>query len=162
MWWINIATVKNVKDDLQEIRFKQELLLSKDNFNNPAKFEGLESLAQEIQNLLIYEKGTFPNHPNLGVGISNYLFEILDERTLSDIRKNIDEQINTFIDHPYITIITNVKKVDKNSKSKSRYTIIDITFTIRNLVTDTSVDIDFLYTGNPKNKKVVSKIYFTE
>lgn len=143
-------------DKYKEIRFKQEALLDSDNFNQPLYREGLEALAQTIQNIIFIEPGTYPNQPFLGVGISKYLFEILDAQTISDINSEIENQISTFINYNNIRVTCNVNKV--TDKKTTRYNTVSITVSLVNIVRGTSVTFNYLFAGNSKNRKVVSEL----
>ena len=149
---------KQISDSLKEIRFQKEIVMESDSFNNPIYREGLESLAQVIQNLIIIEKGTYPNQPDLGVGIANYLFEILDLTTISEMKNNIEDQIDKFINHPYINVQVDIKKLEDLDKVKSN--TLGIIVTLINTVTNSETSYTYLFAGNNKTKKVVSKLIY--
>jgi phage baseplate assembly protein W len=154
---IILSTLKEIKD---EIRFKQEALLESDDFHQPKLREGLESLAQVIQNLIIIHKGTYPNQPQLGVGISDYLFEFMDERTLNEISSAIKNQIDEFVTHYYITVTVNVKKLEDLDKVKSN--TLGITIDLTNDITESFIGtINYVLLGSNSTKKVVSRAYYS-
>jgi hypothetical protein len=66
-------------------------------FNVVKNETGAKALALRLQNLLLTEKGTYPNNFSLGVGISKYDFEFLDATTLADIRTTIKHQVSKWI-----------------------------------------------------------------
>lgn len=138
-------------DEYKEIRFKQELLFE-------GYREGLEALAQTIQNLILIEPGTYPNQPNLGVGISNYLFEIFDDKTVYEVNKKIENQISEFITHENINVTCSVKKL-KDTKT-TRANTLSISITLVNMIKDSStIVLNYLFAGNTRTKKIVSEIY---
>lgn len=75
--------------------FGKEFYFNLDRYNNFK--EGKLALAQTIQNLCLIEPGTYPNNPELGLGIENYIFEFSDNTTINKLRSSLDEQINRFI-----------------------------------------------------------------
>ena len=139
--------------------FKQEPILQGDDFNNPIYRQDLESLAQVIQNLIIIEKGTYPNQPDLGVGIANYMFELLDSTTLYAVQTDIEEQIEQFISHNNISIKVNVKIIENITTTKAN--TLGISITILDLINDTTNEIDYVFAGNIKSKKIVSRLYYS-
>jgi len=146
-----------------DIPFKKELLLDIDMFQKPAVREDMTALAQVIQNLIIIEKGTYPNQPELGVGISNYLFEIGDSVTIESLSVEIEDQIEKFINPVDFDIQIDIKLIESKDK---KYNTLAIGIIVKrvsiNSVTD-EVDEEYSYAqllfgGNTSNKKIVSKI----
>ena len=132
--------------------FKNELVLEKSNFNTMTMREDKTALAQVIQNLLFIEKGTYPNQPELGVGIENYLFEKMDNGTCSSLADAIKEQIENFAPSKYI--------VDVNVEGKlvNGNTTLVIAFSIKdtNEMTDTRFGV--LVGKSEKTKKTITKL----
>ena len=114
--------------------FGKELYLDENNFGQPYELNNLEGLAQTIQNIIIIEKGTYPNTPNFGVGISNYLFELLDNITLSELTNSINNQISTYINSIKVSI-----HLSDQEQSEG-------------------IAFDYLFAGNTNNKKFISKL----
>ena len=143
------------------IKFKKELTMSYDNFKKPIMLENLEALAQIIQNIILIEKGTYPNQPNLGVGISNYLFELGSANTLSDLKIEIEKQISSNINAPEFTIQTDVKMI---KSSQELFNSLSISIIIKyfeysnNDIEEKSTSFNILFGGHSKTKKIVSKI----
>lgn len=132
--------------------FKGELVLEKSSFNTMTIREDKTALAQVIQNLLFIEKGTYPNQPELGVGIENYLFEKLDKGTCSSIKDDIKEQINKFAPSEYL--------VDVNVESKvinGNVTLL-INFSIKDTSKMTDTRFAVLVGKSEKTKKTISKL----
>ena len=133
-------------------RFKNEIILEKSSFNSTEFRKDKIALAQVIQNILFIEPGTYPNQPNLGVGIENYLFEKMDNSTLIEIENAIKEQIDQFCPSEYI-VTSNVttQKIKNNS-------ILLISFSIKDPDAGTETDFGVLVGKTEKSKKLVSRL----
>lgn len=141
------------------LKFKKEIILDQDGFFNQLYRNDLNSLAQIIQNIIIIEPGTYPNKPDLGIGIENYLFEPASTSIRQELTKKITEQIENYapIENGKVEVL--VETSDKNKKllyinillsSNDDYSI------VKNL--KSNAEIQFLF-GLDKNKKsLVSKI----
>ena len=136
-----------------ELSFKKEMLLATDGLNSQLFYSDGLAVAQIIQNLIIIEPGTYPNKPDLGVGIKNYLFEFLTSEIKSSISSKIKTQINEFIP------ITN-SYIDVSVISKDK--IIGITIYIKKDSSDDtdtdSLSFSLLFGMESKENKLVSKI----
>lgn len=80
--------------------FGKELYFNLDKNNNIS--EEKIALAQTVQNLCLIEPGTYPNNPDLGLGIENYEFEFLDNTTINRLKTELEEQISKFIITKYV------------------------------------------------------------
>ena len=98
-----------------EESLKKEFMLGVNEFNTSKSVEGLEALAYLIQSLLLIEPGTYPNNPDLGVGIHLYEFEILDNPTIDEISTKIEMQINKYI--PNINLDSVIVEALPNQKN---------------------------------------------
>lgn len=132
------------------IKFKKELVLDKNEYNKPKELEDLLAVAQNIQNIMFIEPGTYPNQPELGVGIENYKFEFLDTSTINELEDKINKQIDKFIISTAF-IKCNVSTIDNDINKK----IILITFTIKKNNESNDAIILALFKNN---NKVISKI----
>lgn len=73
-----------------------EHTLSINEFNNPRIYKGKEAISQLLIHLILLEPGTIASRPDMGVGlISKYRYN--DEDSLTDLRKDIASQINTYL-----------------------------------------------------------------
>lgn len=135
-----------------DYKFPSELYLSKDIYNKPSELDDMLAVAQLFQNLLLIEKGTYPNQPELGVGIENYLFELLDNDTIRDITSIVDNQVQQFIPTEY-TIISRISR-QKNNKN---HNIIFINCTIRNDIKKEQANISYIF-GLTNNNSIFSKM----
>jgi phage baseplate assembly protein W len=143
---------KQKKEEQEAYYFEPELLLAKSVYNTTAMRENLEALAQTIQNILIVETGTYPNQPELGVGIENYQFEFLDNITLTELKEKIDNNLKKFIP-TYLTIDFDVDLI-KNNVGKN---VLFFSFLVSGNQEYTSVgQINMLF--GKDNGKVLSRI----
>lgn len=149
--------------EINNIPFKKELLLDFDMFQRPAVREDMTALAQVIQNLIIIEKGTYPNQPELGVGIANYLFELGDNVTIESLSAEIEDQVDKFINPVDFDIQIDAKIIESKDKKYNTLAIGIIVKRVKiNSVTD-QIDEEYSYAqllfgGNTSNKKIISKI----
>lgn len=73
-----------------------EPVLSTDNFKQPKILSGEDAISTLLVRLILLEPGTYPAHPTMGVGLrSKYRYQYTDK--LDDLRKDISEQISTFL-----------------------------------------------------------------
>lgn len=54
------------------------------------------ALVLSIKNILLSKPGNYPLTPSLGIDISKYQFELLDDETISDIEADLSFQINKY------------------------------------------------------------------
>ena len=153
-------------DPDSRIYFRDELLLDEDSFYKPARRNNLEALAQTIQNLLIIEKGTYPNDPNLGVGIANYMFDLADNITITKIESEIKDQIVTYIAHQFVTVDVNVSTYKaKNTDARKAVNTLIVEVHLYGYNKDISarandVQLAFAVSLNKSNKRVVSQLLY--
>jgi len=76
---------------------KKEFILEVGSFKRAKEVGGKVSLARKIQTLLLMDPGTMPNMPEMGVGLSDFRFEGLDDTTLNLVRKRVEEQVRRYI-----------------------------------------------------------------
>lgn len=135
--------------------FGKELYLDENNFGQPYELNNLEGLAQTIQNIIIIEKGTYPNTPNFGVGISNYLFELLDNITLSELTNSINNQISTYIVSESVSVDVYIDHLSENNKNINS---IKVSIHLSDQEQSEGIAFDYLFAGNTNNKKFISKL----
>lgn len=150
---IKIPSINNNADILQ-MWFPNELTLNRSEFNRLDQRTDKIALAQTIQNLLIIKKGTYPNQPELGIGIEEYMFELASEDVIRDLEFAIDEQIKKFIPTNY-----NIEfEVDTDSQySKKGLSVLSITFTINDNENDGS-SFQLLFGKSDRENKLVSRL----
>ncbi|QDJ97887.1 hypothetical protein PALS2_262 [Staphylococcus phage PALS_2] len=113
-------------------------------------------MGQTIQNLIIMKKGTYPNTPNLGVGIEDYLFEILDNETISDITSNINNQISQYIVSSSVNIDVKVIQL-KNSNANLNSLKIDVTLSDTIDISNVQ-SFSYVFAANMLTRKMVTKL----
>ncbi len=75
-----------------------ELSIDLDDFNKPKVLDNYyEILANRLLTLLISSPGNFPNNPDMGVGIKNYMYEFSSGATIAELQSRIIDQVNTYI-----------------------------------------------------------------
>lgn len=65
----------------------------------------LLAFTTRLQTLLLMNKGTMPNDPDMGIGIKTYVYEFADGSTIATLRSEIDKQIKKYIPNPYPAVI---------------------------------------------------------
>lgn len=76
---------------------KGEITFSPSLFANTQIFTDLQGFALKLQDLILMEPGTNPNAITMGIGIRNYLFEFIDDETLSVLNREVNEQQQKFL-----------------------------------------------------------------
>ena len=75
---------------------QKEYTLSINDLNEPKILYGREAIATILVRLLLLQPGTFPDRPEMGVGlVANYRYS--DKEKISDLRKEIEEQVKTYL-----------------------------------------------------------------
>lgn len=145
--------------------FRNEPILDIDEDGNPMYRKSLEALAQVIQNIIVFHKGNFPNDPGLGVGISDYMFELSDDQTLRDIEQNINAQISRYIAHAGSLVNVDVSMY-KSNNLKAQKGINTLIVSIRIQPTnntdyiDKEIELNYAISLNTRNKRFVSKLIY--
>lgn len=152
----NMQGIENQYKPYQIKYFRKELLMDINQYAKPAEREELDALAQTVQNLILIHKGTIPNDPNFGVGISRYLFEILDSQTLSEIQLEIESQIARYIIHPNTIVSANVSKLNNSMIGVNSLKITVTISTIKD--SSEAIELNFAFAGNKRTQRVVSKL----
>lgn len=153
--------------DIKKVNFNREPLLDFDGFSNTRFYEEGESLAQNIRNIILTEKGTYPNTPDFGVGINRYLFEILDGNTISRISSEINDQISKFIVSDSVEINVIVERINENREDLNALAI-SVTLTNSRILTgsttseeemkDNTLELNYVFAANRSNRRSISKI----
>jgi|TARA_R110000822_G_scaffold120151_1_gene253525 phage baseplate assembly protein W len=108
----------------------QPRILGGDMSRSPSDgFEQIETLKgnikQNLKMLLLTNPGERVMDPNFGVGISRYLFEMVEDQTVyADIDSKIREQISLYL--PYIKI----QRVDFLSQNNNNKINLKITYSV--------------------------------
>lgn len=75
---------------------KMELSLNINNFDEPDKLSGPKAWVNLILTLIYMDKGTYPESPEMGIGIMDYDFQIVDE-VVDDLEEAINEQVRIYL-----------------------------------------------------------------
>lgn len=132
--------------------FKSEMILDRSAYNVLDIRQDKLALAQTIQNIILFRPGNFPNQPQLGVGIEDYLFELADDATLRKLKENIESQIKAYAPTTFNVNFT----VNHDTKNSVNVVTIDFKIMDTNDTEALAFSINFGTTSN--NKKVVSKL----
>lgn len=115
--------------------------LSVDDFGKTTQVEGFYAIAKAVQSLILLQPGSYPNHPEMGVGIKDYQFEFLDRTTLDEIEERINEQISKYINSIYITEAV-VDIIPNKLESKQNTIGVLLNFANLNRQSDTNTNPD--------------------
>ena len=143
--------------------FRSEPVLAIDLFHKPFMRHDLEALAQTIQNLILISPGTLPNDPLFGVGLDQYIFELLNDTTITTMQTAIEEQISRYIVHEDVTVSVEVKPMRANNRNVNSLLVTVRLYeaasaSSRSEGDSTSVEVGFAYAGNTSTRKTASKI----
>lgn len=83
-------------DDILDSVIKGETSFDVDLFGDNKVYTGMLGLAKRIQFLLLTEPRTYPEDPDLGVGIKQFLFELIPEAKDS-LKELVMRQITRYI-----------------------------------------------------------------
>ena len=135
--------------------FKYELILDFNDFNQQAAYHDMEALAKLFQNILFLQQGNLPNQHQLGVGIQNYQFEILDKELMRSLEAKIKEQCAKFAPNQYIYSV----KLEKTMLSYGK-TALTIFFYLSKWNKDKDEpNIAMLFNRHRSNNKLLSQIF---
>jgi len=144
--------IKNTANEL-----KKEYFFELDDFNQTKNVEGLETVANLIKNLLFLEKNTYPDSPNMGIGIQNFQFELLNDSTIEKIRQEIMEQVDTYLDSVFIKTLL-VKKITNNTIRNTLGLGFEVTIGGNNPISEGQFFL--ILQGKPDTREVLSQILF--
>ena len=83
-------------------------------YNKASEYFDNDALILGIRNILLSRPGNFPFNPSLGMDIKKYQFDLLDDKTISDINKELGRQLSLYMPDLQ-NIQVNVSKVDGNN-----------------------------------------------
>ena len=130
---------------------KEEFYLDINDFQQVDSVNGLYAIARLIQILCILQPGTYPNHPDMGIGIQNFKFEYADSDTIASINSRISEQIGKYLSDPNIISVNTELVLNEYTKKKDKLAVkIDLA---------SSEDFVILFEQSEKTGKVLSTIY---
>lgn len=97
---------------------RQEITFDLGNFNTLDTKDDVYGLVRVIENLLFMKPGTFPDAPNMGIHMEQYMHNILNIETIENIKTNIQQQSNDYIGNNVITEIE-IRQYPGNTKNKN-------------------------------------------
>lgn len=62
-----------------------------------SEYTDSDALILGIRNIMLSRPGNFPFNPSLGMNIMKYQFDLLDDKTISDIRSELNRQIAEYM-----------------------------------------------------------------
>lgn len=141
---------------------KIEFIMRESDFKELDYVSGIQALAINIQTLFITEPGTYPSDPELGIGIRNFIHDILDQTTIGEIKRRAMAQIKKYIPSERIIDIK-VEKIQtaddiKNGIENSIGVLIaiDPREGISELSDIVTIGLSF---GNTKDGRVISNVF---
>lgn len=134
---------------------KEEFILEIDSFEKVNSISDVYALAKLFQTLVLLKPMTYPNHPDMGIGIEQYKFEYLDTETIAEIESNIRSQVARYMDTNQIQEIK-VEALQNDTTGKKD--TIGIMVNLNSDLEHNSFILTISSTGN-KTGKVISKIY---
>ena len=106
--------------DLNKPSTYREYFIGIDEFNNPKVYTDQHDTFVILIRLILLEPGTYPNHPDMGVGlVSRYRFAMKEK--LANLQTRIEEQISTYL--PEFSAVN----VEVSYEKEHKYTQISIT-----------------------------------
>lgn len=137
--------------DYQSEATKEEFYLEINDFQKIDTISGLYAVARLVQTLCILEPGTYPNHPDMGIGIKNFKFEYADAPTISSIQRRINEQISKYLSDANITSVDVELIMNEHTKKKDKLVV---NFNLSN-----NKDFILSFEESEKTGKIISNIY---
>lgn len=134
---------------------KKEFFLNIDNFGEVSTYDGLLSFARLVQRLIIMEPRSYPDDPDMGIGIGNYEFEFLDNITTSELSEKIKIQINKYIPNDCVDYIKVEAINDDRTGNKNT---IGILVNFSNTINGKN-NVVFTFDKVGKTGKIESRIY---
>ena len=96
---------------MEVIKIK-EYGLSTNSFKQPKEYEDTDAIFVLIKRLILLNPGTYPNHPNMGVGLfKNWKFADMDDMGL--LRNEIEKQILEYLPQFQLSEVSITKKGEK-------------------------------------------------
>lgn len=96
---------------MEVIKIK-EYGLSTNSFKQPKEYENADAIFVLIKRLILLNPGTYPNHPNMGVGLfKNWKFADMDDMGL--LRNEIEKQILQYLPQFQLSEVSITKKGEK-------------------------------------------------
>ena len=112
--------------DLNKPSTYREYFIGIDEFNHPKVYTDQHATFVLLIRLILLEPGTYPNHPDMGVGlVSRYRF-VMKEK-LGELQTRIQNQINTYLPE-FSAVNVEVSYEEQHKYTKISITIDEITY----------------------------------
>lgn len=136
--------------------FGYEYRLNFTNFEQQEIVSDMDALAVIFQRIIFFRKGDFPNQPELGVGIEDYVFELMTPENISKIEREIKEQCSRFAPTQY-SYDVKVEQMLVNDKK----TALAVFVYLSKYNEEDSKEPSFaiLFNKSRKDGKIISSIY---
>lgn len=140
----------------------RDITLNVSEFKKLKQITNKEAIARMIQHILITKKGTYPNNPDFGVGIEDYLFELTTLNVKSKLNEEIDSQLEKWLNSSInqSNINTN-QKIEFLRSSDGAYMTLAIFFDVNDTNSKGNSEeykITLFFTGDSTNRKVISSM----
>lgn len=77
--------------DYKDFRFEPGM------YGKLSEYEDSDALILGIRNILLSRPGNFPFNPSIGMNIMKYQFDLLDDKTINDIKFELNRQIALYM-----------------------------------------------------------------
>ena len=136
--------------------FGFDFVLDFNDFEQQQVVNDMEALAMIFQRIILFRKGDFPNQPELGVGIEDYIFELMDPETIKKIENDIKTQCNRFAPSKY-TYEIKVEQMLVNGKKSALAVFVYLSKYNETETNEPSFAI--LFNKSRKESKMLSTVY---
>jgi hypothetical protein len=79
------------------IKLRAELCFAVDNYNKPKVLQGIDAKTSRFLKLLYMKPGTIPSSPNMGVNITSYKFNFMNDDLTIQLKVKIEEQVSQYL-----------------------------------------------------------------
>jgi hypothetical protein len=139
---------------------KKEFFLDIDDYGECASYEGLFAIAKLLQTLFLLIPGTYPNHPEMGIGLTEYQFEFMDDETKNELQFKANRQIGKYLPTYKIMGVTiSFVKDDATGKQNTLSVLVNIANDDTGDVLDAMNSMVLTFEQLGKTGKIVSKLY---
>jgi len=142
--------------NMNKRKFGYEYRLNFTNFEQQEIVSDMDALAVIFQRIIFFRKGDFPNQPELGVGIEDYVFELMDPDTLNKIQSEIKKQCAKFAPTSYSYDIK-VEQMLVNGKKTALAVFVYLSK--YNEIDTNEPSFAILFNKSRKDGKILSTIY---
>lgn len=143
-------------ENMYKKKFGYDFRLNFTDFLQQEIVSDMEALAVIFQRIIFFRKGDFPNQPDLGVGIEDYVFELMDPGTIAKIQNEIAHQCARFAPTEYNYTI----KVEQMQVSGKKTALAVFVYLSKYNETDSNEpSFAILFNKSRKDGRILSSIY---